>query len=200
MKKIGSLLVLLFILSGCHFPKYTFDMESSRYGVDFNNGEWLLNYVDGPAAVNDKLTEMAVEEFSSYLGYSLHYAWKENGLIIPKGLVSNYTEEQLTDLKVGTNFDFFISIRGKIDSDDMGSLQIGDVDHGEKKVNQGWIYLEIYDLNLKERIYFQKVTGIITAEDEHRDFVISKSAGDMIVGGMKRIFKKIKNTHTPIKD
>ena len=188
---LGITLVLL--MSSCYGVRYRYDADSTRYGLDFTQGSWLMNRVTAPSAIEAALNELAVETFSNYLGDRLSYYWQLNGVFLPATISkTDLSPELLLKIRNETQKEFFINCFGNVLRDDIGGLQLGDIDGYQ--ANESWIVLEVYDLRTQQRIYYQKVIGDVTVEDDNRDVAFAKTANGMIKKGFKKILKKIEKT------
>lgn len=189
MKKTLILLIIITFTS-CHIPRYTY-FGNVNSSLDFSKGRWLLNDIESSKNIKNNLTKIADKEFSKLLGNRFSILNETEGILIPRKITSNPSKSILKDIKNGTGFDFFINIRTETMSDEIGDIQIGHV--YSKHENSVEINIEIYDLNLLEKIYSQSVIGNLSIpEDDNQDFAFAKGTNRMIINGFKKIMKKIK--------
>mgnify|MGYP003608057114 CR=1 FL=1 len=151
-------LFLSLIFSSCSPPTYLFT-TGQRTGVDFTQGKWLLNELDCPKDSKEKLTQKTLEFFRDNLHDRLFYINDVNGLLITRKNHLNPNRIKLKELKDGTGFDFFINIVTSKNKSDFWSIELYQNEYETGK-NKSTVILEIYDLNLQEIIYSQKVIGI----------------------------------------
>lgn len=191
MKKIIALLVLCLLLTSCSFPTYVFDNKAQTTGLDFSKGKWLLNEIDAPYEVKQKLTKSALTDFSANLSTRLNYIHTTKGLLLPRKIDLNPNKNELSDLKKGTGFDYFINIKASNVNDEFGSIDVTPhkLNSGSKK--ESAIVIEIYDLNLLAVVYSQKVIGSINLPQDSNDVHFTKTANSLILGGYERIIKDI---------
>jgi len=185
MKK---LLILAILLISCHVPKYTFSGDVN-YKLDFSKGKWLLGDVKAPASITDKLTTNASEVFKRLLGDRFYTTRTVQNILIPAIISDVPSASVLDDIKNGTGFDYFISITTKGIRNDLGNIQIGDIDSPVK--NTAEVILVIYDLNSLDEFYRQSVSGDLSIQKDTKDFAFAKSANDMIVSGLNKMMKTI---------
>ncbi|MFH6989031.1 hypothetical protein ACHRVW_14915 [Flavobacterium collinsii] len=191
----------LFLFS-CQSSHYMFT-TGQRTGVDFTSGKWLLNELDCPKNSKDNLTEKSLEFFKKRLDDRILYIHDVNGLLITRKINLNPNRLKLKELKDGTGFDFFINISTKKDRSDLSSIELYQDEYSTKK-NEASVTLEIYDLNLQQIIYSQKVIGITNKgntksmwETEKSSKLIDnitfyKNSDLLMTGALKRIFKDLK--------
>jgi hypothetical protein len=189
-KKI-AFIILLFCLISCSFPTYVFDNKAQTTGLNFSQGKWLLNEIDAPYNVNEKLKTLAVKDFSVNLNGRLSYIYEIEGLLLPRKIRLNPNKIDLSNLKKGTNFDFFINIKATNIKNDFGSLDITPhkLNHGGENTTE--VILEIYDLNHLEIIYSQRVIASIGMPKDNSDVHLSKSNNSLIIGAYKKIINDI---------
>ncbi|HEU4497493.1 MAG TPA: hypothetical protein VFR70_10615 [Flavobacterium sp.] len=193
MKKVFLFLIVPIVLQSCSFPSYVFENQAQTTGVDFTKGKWLLNEIDAPAGVAKKLTDDAVADFSELLGSRLNYVPNTRGLLLPQKKIGlNPDKNTLKKLQQGTKQDYFINISASQLKNDLGSASLT-----PHKLNRGGenltkVAIEIYDLNLLQVIYSQKVTASShRAEGGNEDVHFSKSSRDLVIGAYKRLIKDI---------
>lgn len=153
-------------------------MGSTPYGVDYNHGKWLLNNIDAPYAIKDRLEEIAKKEFSKYLGNSLLCASETKIFSLPYVPINPDTLI-LKHLKKESKCDFLINIKGDVIKNTYNKI-----------ITE--TFLQIYNLNTLKIVYTRKVTGKHEIdEDDNRDVVFSKSANGIMISSLKRILKKL---------
>lgn len=192
MKKIAILIIVLVSLNSCYHASYSFSPESSRFGINFGKGKWLLNTVDSPSQ-REKLTEMALIDFKTYLNENLDYKADVLINIGAQNIPIHPDKERLEILKT-SGYDYIINIKGKLIKDDLSSLQI--TPNKSPGVNSAKLTLEVYDLNLLEIIYIQEVLGIVDPDEIKEDFSLAVSTDQILIKSMKKILKKIKKNHS----
>ena len=192
MKKY-FILVASILLMSCNSTSYVFDTPTQTNGVDFSQGNWLLNEVNVPYYLTEKITAKAVEDFSANLGSRLRYAPDTKGLLLPqKEIQINPSKSVLSNLYIGTKYDYFINIKASENKNQFGSLDL--TNHHLKtgnNVRESEVIIEIYDLKNTTIIYSQKVIASVTQMKNSSDVAISKSQYSMILGAYNRIIKDI---------
>ena len=199
-----KLLVIIVFFASCKSSSYLLTNNDYSTGVDFTSGKWLLNNLDFPANNNEKLTNTTTSFFIEQLNDRYHYRENTSGLLIPHQIAFNPNKQKLKELKIGTGFDYFINITSKKIKDDIGSIGLYEDEYSEGK-NQSEVTIEIYDLNLLEIIYKQRVIGTVHAnqqksvwDDQKSDKLIDnitfhKSADKLLLGSLKKVLKDLKN-------
>ena len=188
MKKL-ILYLFLILITSCKTASYIQDIDSTPYGIDYREGKWLLNDVNAPSAIKDKLTKMAYKSFHKELGGQLKKPEDLSRTSLPY-LPIKPNKLELEQIKKETNFDYVINIESKSTKNDIGSLKIGETYHRRKNVAQ--TTLEVYDLNTLEIIYSRKVIGqVVIDENDTEDFAFVKSSDGIMINCLKKILKKV---------
>ena len=188
MKKVFILLIVVILIS-CNSVKYIHSGNvNSR--LNFKKGKWLLNEITATKDIKHNLTRISNEKFSELLGGRFVKLNDARGVLIPRDISSDPSKFILKDIKNGTGFDFFIDIRAKKKADEVDVFGGGNVMSSSENI--GEITLIIYDLNLLEKVYSQSIIGKLFVPENKENFALSKSAGNIIICGLERIFKKIK--------
>lgn len=191
MKKYFILFIVSAFLISCTMPKYIFDNKGQSTGVDFRTGKWLLNEIDAPSNVEDQLTALALKDFKGFLNDRLVLVNEAKGLLLPRKIDVNPDKKILEDLKKGTNFDFFITIKASKIKEDFGSVDLTPSRFNNGGTNQSEVLLEIYDLNLAQIIYSQRVIGSTELSQDNQDVHFSKSSRSLLIGAYKKLIKDI---------
>ncbi|MEE4001372.1 hypothetical protein V1T75_13590 [Tenacibaculum sp. FZY0031] len=197
MKYLYTLLVAI-VITSCNSVKYTHSGDvNSR--LDFRKGKWLLNDVTSfKNTRKDGLTEVANERFSELIGNRLLVVSNTKGILIPSNISTSLDKSILQDIKKSTGYDYFIDIRTKNISDEVGVLGTGSSQTDLSK-NIGEVTLSIYDLNMFEIIYSQTVVGKLVVSERDNDYALSKNSTLIIHSALKRIMKKIKKNQIKVK-
>lgn len=191
MKKCFVLFVVSFFVVSCSIPKYVFDNKGQSTGVDFTTGKWLLNNVDAPSNVENQLTALVLKDFKGFLNDRVIPINEAKGLLLPRKINVNPDKKTLEDLKKGTNFDFFINIKASKTKEDLGSVDLTPSRFNDGGMNQSEVLLEVYDLNIAEIIYSQRVIGSTELSQDNQDVHISKSSQSLLIGAYKKLIKDI---------
>ncbi|GFD80283.1 hypothetical protein MHM83_07095 [Tenacibaculum sp. Mcav3-52] len=197
MKYLYILLAVI-VITSCNLVKYTHSGDvNSR--LDFRKGKWLLNDVTSFKNIRkDGLTEMANERFSELIGNRLLVVSNMKGLLIPSNISPSLDKSILKDIKYGTGYDYFIDIRTKNISNEVGVLGASNSLTDPSK-NIGEVTLSIYDLNIFKIIYSQTVVGKLVVSEKDNDYALSKNSNLIIHSALKRIMKKIKKNQIKAK-
>jgi hypothetical protein len=180
-------------------------MPGPKTGVDFTSGKWLLNELDCPKNSRDKLTSETLEYFKKNIGGRISYINDVNGLLITRKIHLEPNKTKLKELKDGTGFDFFINIVSTKNKSDFSSIELYQ-DKNDLGKNESAVTLEIYDLNLQEIIFSQKVIGTAHKKDNKSvwdtkksdklidNITFYRSTERLMSGALKRIFKNLSKT------
>lgn len=191
MKKITLLLIGLQLMS-CAFPTYVTQDQKMQSGLDFNNGKWLLNTIDAPYFVSKKLTKIVIEDFNKQLKTDLNYVPLTKGLLLPPDISFNPDRKELTDLKAGTKFDYFINIKAKVVKEEIAAIDYSSHNNlSPEHHNEIVFVLEIYDLNNLEIIYSKTINGSVVIDKNSNNFILAKTTDGLILGAYKKIKKDI---------
>jgi hypothetical protein len=188
-KNLFVIVIIICLSVSCQTASYVHDIESTPYGVDFRNGKWLLNKIESPEVIKQKLTKIIFDGFSKHLGDKLYDI--NNIISISLSYVPiNPDTLLLKRLKKESQFDYLINVKANSIRDDLG-LSASKFDYLHKNIAE--TVLEIYDLNTLEIIYSRKVTGSISIdESNNRDFIFTKGVNGIMISGLKKIMKKIR--------
>lgn len=191
-KNISLLFIFYFLLTSCSFPTYVFQDQKMQSGLDFTSGKWLLNTIDAPYFVNKKLTKNVIDDFNKHLKTSLSYVPTTKGLLLPQNITFNPNRKELSNLKTGTNFDYFINIKAKVVKDEIGAIDYSSHNKLSKEHKNEIVFvMEIYDLNNLEIIYSKTVNGSVHADKDSSSFNFAKTSDGLILGAYKKIRKDI---------
>jgi len=190
MKAI-RILIFTILLSSCNLPKYYFKDDHITTGVDFSEGKWLLDNVQTSKESEDKLTKITSDYFQKKLKNRFNTVINEKTLIAQK---NNFplTKEELKQIKIGTNYDFFIQIKSGKMKNELGAFDTTPSRFNSNLTNEASVHLIIYDLNAQEIIYNKNAYGITgNPEKNSNDVTLSKSSQSLLVGSLKKIFKDL---------
>ena len=191
MKKTFLLLFTITLYS-CSFPNYVFKNEAQTIGVDFTNGKWLINDIDCPGNVYKQLTKMSSKDFGKFTQNRLEIIYNVKGILLPRKIGFNPDKHTLQQIKKGCeNYDYFINIRAGKLKEEVGPLDTTPHRLGEERSNQSEVIIEIYDLNLAEIIYSQKVIGTTTVNKDNQDVHLAQTSRSLIFGGYNKLIKDI---------
>ncbi|WP_139260405.1 hypothetical protein [Flavobacterium defluvii] len=161
-------------------------------GIDFSSGKWLLNGIDSPYKINDKLTKLAINDFDKLIRTNLNYAPVTKGLLLPKNIPFNPNLTELKNLKLGNDFDYFINLKAKVLKDEIGVIDFTVTNSlKESYKNEVEIEIEIYDLNNSEIIYSKTIKGSVEISKNSQDFYIAKTTDGLILGAYKKLIRDI---------
>ncbi|WP_083644272.1 hypothetical protein [Christiangramia flava] len=197
MKKLILTFVslFLFILSSCHTPSYTFSTRSSNDPIKFQEGNYLVYTRDIPTRLQKDFEKELLENFSAYVGRNnLKLASETSGLILPARIPISPDKKLLNELKIGAeSFDYLINIHTNMASDDIGSMQIGNLSSSDR--NSVSVSLEIIDLNVPGSIYIQEVYSVLQAYKDTKDFSFAVTAEKMMDKSFKKILSRIEKNY-----
>ncbi|MCB7482251.1 hypothetical protein [Christiangramia sediminis] len=188
MKRLLLLsIVILLSLSSCHTPSYTFSGNSSN---NFNaiEGEYLVNYINAPEAVRIEFQDMLLDKLPT------NTVLAENApiSIFPTKIPENPDTELIGQIAKSTGeFDYLINVNANVKNDNIGSMQIGNLDPSAK--NETFVALEIFDLNNPGTIFYTNVRAFLNDRDDSMDFSFAVDANTMLKKSLKKILKRIDN-------
>ena len=111
------------------------------------------------------------------------------------GLDDEYVElfdEELKQIKIGTNYDFFIQIKSGNSKNELGAIDTTPARFKSNLTNEASIQLIIYDLNTQQVIYHKNAFGVTgNPEKTNNDVTFSKSYQSLLFGSLKKIFKDL---------
>ena len=189
--KVFNFLILLLFLSSCNLPKYYFKYDTITTGVNFSEGKWLLDRVQTSKEIEDKLTKMTTDYFGNKLNNRFNTVFSEKVLIAQK---NNFplTSEELKQIKIGTNYDYFIQIKSGSLKNELGSIDTTPARFNNNLTNEASVQLIIYDLNTQQVIYNKNTFGVTgNPEKNSNDVTLSKSSKSLLYGCLKKIFKDL---------
>lgn len=189
--KVFNFLILVFLFSSCNLPKYYFKEDSTTTGVNFAEGKWLLDRIQTTKENEGKLTKMTTDYFCNKLNNRFNNVFTEKILIAQK---NNFplTSKELKQIKIGTNYDFFIQIKSGNMKNELGSIDTTPSRFNSNLRNEASIQMIIYDLNIQQIIYSKNAFGVTgNPEKNSNDVTLSKSSKSLLYGCLKKIFKDL---------
>lgn len=192
-------LILSFLFIGCAANLSNFvykkepsptDLTKPNLKLDFSKGEWLLGNIEINANVEEKFTEMVVEDFKTILDTRLKKAVNQKKLLLGKTPL-NPTKKQIEDLKTGTSFDFFINIKCNSGTTDLSDFNWTENSYFKSQDDFATLTIEIYDLNLQGIVYSQAAKCSM----EKRSVILNDNSYFTIKSSYKKIFQNIKKLH-----
>ena len=157
MIKKYFILTIVFALCSCHSKIYISDLQNQNTGLDFTRGKWLINEVDCPNEVYGKLYGTINQDFDKYLNGRLFLRNQINSILLPKKIKFNPSKTELGELKKTTLFDYFVNVKAEKLKDDLKAIDITNHKHNKRMVNKCSVLIEVYDLNLLEILYSEKL-------------------------------------------
>lgn len=102
------------------------------------------------------------------------------------------TKEELKQIKIGSNYDYFIQIKSGKTKNQLGSIDTTPSVFSENLSNEASIHTIIYNLNTQQIIYSKNAFGVTgNPEKNSRDVTFSKSSNELIIGCLKKILKDL---------
>ena len=119
--RVFRVLLVVLVLSSCNLPKYYFKGDSSTTGVDFTTGTWLLNRIESSKSTEDRLTTLTTEFFTKKTSnrFTTVYSTK---ILVPQKTNFPLTADELKQIKIGSNYDYFIQIESGKAKNQLGSI------------------------------------------------------------------------------
>jgi len=187
--KILLIPILAFLFTSCIGAGYQHTLNSTPYGVDYREGNWLLNNIEAPLTIKDKMTELAHKHFKKELGSNFRDANTDKSIALSY-IPINPDTLLLKRLKKESRSDYIINIKSEELSDNLGALKISDVQGYQSNAAQ--TTLQIYDLNTLEIIYNRTVTGSASLyNDDDKSFKFITTTNKIMVKSLKKILKRI---------
>jgi hypothetical protein len=186
MKKPIFVLFISLIVSSCGSEFYVKEVPTQTTGLDFSNGKWLLGNIEVDSDIKDELTEMVLKDFSNHLNDRIKNSLDDKSLLVATSVPLNPSKSVISDLRKGTNYDYFINIKC-YDQRSYSNKDLIESTYYTKQMTFGLVQLEVYDLNAGAIVYSQRVRG---SYDEHSG-VSSKPARKLILGAYQKIIKEI---------
>jgi len=192
MKKLVLFLLIAISIQSCNTPSYVFSSVSQKT-YNFPEGTYLLNIIDAPENVRLELREMIFDKLEDRISNGKLVSIQDTPVTLinsQPGFNSSAKDlEQLASRAKG--YDYFINIKAEKPADDLGPLQIGNIEPAE--VNLTKVSLEIINLNEKVSVYYSHVRSELKVPDDSKDFAFSVSAQSMMKNSLKKILKRMYN-------
>ena len=182
---------IIFFTVACRVPNYHFENSFQTTGLDFSRGKWLLNEVDCPSNVHKQITNLSYSDFHSFIENRLCLTNEVAGIILPQKIPFNPSKKTLNDIKLGANFDYFINIKAVSLKNELGIVDFTPHKLYSDRTSSVEVAIEIYDLNLKEIIYSQKVIGSINSSKDNNDVHFSHANRNLIISAYKKLMRDI---------
>lgn len=180
------------LFTACSTSNFIFE-ENNNNGVNFKEGKWLIFPINVPYTVSKEINKLVAEDFNKLTPnrFSFSNTLKIN---LPIHADSKINETDLENIKTVSGYDYFVMILGDKKSNDLGSIDFTNHKLNKEKSNSAYISLLIYDLNRKEILVSQKITGSFSIpEGNNSDVTFNRSASSLLVKGYKKIIKKLKS-------
>jgi hypothetical protein len=200
--KIIKVVLLLAFFCACKSSTYIATNTDYKTGVDFTQGMWLLNYIDSPTEQAEIVKQQTIPFFRDKIKERFFYRAELNSLLIPNQIALHPSKQKLKELKIGTGFDYFVHLSTKKNKEQIGTIGLFEDEYSTGS-NQSEVTLEIYDLNLQEIIYSQRVIGTDSAKKEKSvwgtppssklidNVNFHKSANKLLLGCLKKVLNDL---------
>jgi hypothetical protein len=189
--KVFSILIVVLVVSSCNLPKYYFREDTNTTGVDFTTGTWLLNRIESSKNTEDRLTTLASDFFMKKTSNRFNAVYSTK-ILVPQKTNFPLTAEELKQIKIGSNYDYFIQIKSGQTKNQLGSIDTTPSVFNENLSNEASIHMIIYDLNKQQIIYSKNAFGVTgNPEKNSRDVTLSKSSNKLIIGCLKKILRDL---------
>ncbi|MEC4003092.1 hypothetical protein OX283_000350 [Flavobacterium sp. SUN052] len=183
---------IFFVIQSCSLPHYMMENKAQTTGLDFTKGKWLINDIDCPGNVYQQLFQESTKDFGLFLADRLYPVYNVKGIILPQKIKFNPSKNDIKEMKKGcVGFDYFINIRAGKLKEEIGSIDLTPHHLNTSKTNQSEVFIEIYDLNLSEIIYSQKVIGTSSAVKDNQDVHFSRASSGLIMGAYRKLINDI---------
>jgi hypothetical protein len=176
----------------CVTTDYVFENTTQTTGVDFTKGKWLLHTIEAPYEIEEQLNKLSFEDFTDILNDRIVSSNDAKKILLPRAVRLSPSKNELKNLKLGTDFDYFINIKAKNIINDLNSISLTNHNYRNNETTKNEVVLEIYDLNNATIIYTQKVIASIKIpEESNSDVHFSKSSNAMIIRAYKKLMKDL---------
>lgn len=95
-----------------------------QIGLDFFQGEWLLNELDCTSDAKDQLTAVVISYFTKKVNNRFSYIKNEKQLLVAQKSYFGANKSILKDLKKGIGFDYLINVVTNNNRSEMAGLQL----------------------------------------------------------------------------
>lgn len=146
-------------LSGCNLSRTCLTGETKLEFLDFDNGRWVLGYVEAPTASRPEITQKVREDFGKLSDDRIVYA-PESKFLISEKIPLQPNKSILRKLKQGTQYDYYVNIKCSGGDWDGSSAFVKD-NHYADALSYAEIICEVYDLNTEQIVYSQRASGNI---------------------------------------
>ena len=196
MKKALLLLLSALLLSACSMTSMLKENSYAKGQLDFTSGKWLLYKLDAAKAYHYDFETLAIQDFTAIFGSRFTYFPRANNMGFPMQLTLPVSKETLKSLKIATQQDYLILMRGKEVSNKLGSVGF---DNSMRQIemeesNQSYFAMVVYDLNTLEEVYNQKITGTASRGIDDNKINFSSNSKKILNKTYKRLIKDFKNT------
>lgn len=192
MKKLILFFIFMLFVVSCSLPSHSFQ-NPKQTGVNFSDGKWLLNTLDAPEDVSQKLEQKIIKDFSESLATRLTYYPNSKGLLMAQKIEMQLDKRKIRNIKVGTGYDYFINIKAEKIKDDLGAMSFKQNNLFPAELsNSSYVEMEIYDLNREIVIYSQKVISSTRRSKDNDKIHFSKSSNELLIHAYEKLFQDLK--------
>lgn len=192
MRNIVLSIIFLFIISSCSFSKYYFENSEMKTGLDFTNGKWILNTIEAPYKVKNKLSELAFKDFSAKLNHRISHSRNVKEFMITPKINLKENKSELEKVYKTTGYNFFIDIKAQIVDEKLGLIDFSPSKFKKDEQNRVKVVFNIYNLKSQTVIYSKTAIGLV-GTNKTNNVNFSASADMLIIGAYKKIMKDINN-------
>jgi hypothetical protein len=202
-----SIGIIFIAIISCSGPKiYRFVDSKITYGVNFSDGNWLLNELDCASENKKELTDYATDYFFKNIGNRFSYITDDRNLLLSKKRISNFGPTELSKIQKLTTSDYLINIVAKKNRNELSKVQL--YNNKSPGANESEVWFEIYDLRTLEKIFSEHVLGRYSKnnaksmfEDPNHEsqklmdnIKINVSTKELLIGCLNKILKKLDKT------
>mgnify|MGYP000376684005 CR=1 FL=1 len=192
---LGKIIVYIsstILITSCAIPNYNHRYKSPK-GLDLRTGKWLVSYVEGNLTT-DESKMLAKEVFREFKEIGVDSIQLIDNVrfdyILPDRFRFLVSTQTLDLLHKTTDFNYMIGVKAVRIKDELASIMI-DPPYKESE-NKSKVEIVVHDIDDREKIYHQTITGTVTLDEEDDEVIFTKSTKGLIEGALKRGLKQIK--------
>ena len=163
-----------------------------KTGLDFTNGKWILNTIEAPYKVKNKLSELAFKDFSAKLNHRISHSRNVKEFMITPKINLKENKSELEKVYKTTGYNFFIDIKAQIVDEKLGLIDFSPSKFKKDEQNRVKVVFNIYNLKSQTVIYSKTAIGLV-GTNKTNNVNFSASADMLIIGAYKKIMKDINN-------
>lgn len=161
-------------------------------GLDFTQGKWILNTIEAPYEIRNKISNLAFNDFSKKLSNRIFLSKNVKEFMITPKINLRENKSELGRIYKTTGYEFFIDIKAQIINDKLESIDFTPSKFKNDEENRVKVVFNIYDLKSQSVIYSKTAIGFVKT-NKSNDVNFSTPINNLIIGAYKKIMKDINN-------